>query len=95
MAYKRVNLTKINGCYSKELREGCNDIKILVKDKLTTVDTLKQFVNNIIEPAKIEAEAKHRFKEHLQACKTKDEVDELCRMAVLHGMYYVVHLKEE
>ena len=39
---KRINLTKIDGCYSKELRESCNSIKILLKDRNTTVETMKQ-----------------------------------------------------
>ena len=85
---KRINLTKINGCYSKELRENCNNIKLLLKDKLTSVETMKDFVNKIIEPAFIEAKAKARFKENLNACETKEEIDNLCYMAVLHGMYY-------
>ena len=83
-----MNLTKINGCYSKELRKNCNNIKLLLKDKLTSVETMKDFVNKIIEPAFIEAKAKARFKENLNACETKEEVDNLCYMAVLHGMYY-------
>lgn len=83
-----MNLTKINGCYSKELRENCNNIKLLLKDKLASVETMKDFVNKIIEPAFIEAKAKARFKENLNACETKEEVDNLCYMAVLHGMYY-------
>ena len=85
---KRINLTKINGCYSKELRENCNNIKLLLKDKLTSVETMKDFVNKIIEPAFIEAKAKARFKENLNACETKEEIDNLSYMAVLHGMYY-------
>ena len=83
-----MNLTKINGCYSKELRKNCNNIKLLLKDKLTSVETMKDFVNKVIEPAFIEAKAKARFKENLNACETKEEVDNLCYMAVLHGMYY-------
>ena len=83
-----MNLTKIDGCYSKELRENCYNIKLLLKDRLTSVETMKDFVNKIIEPAFIEAKAKARFKENLSACETKEEIDNLCYMAVLHGMYY-------
>lgn len=90
-----MNLTKINGCYSKELRENCNNIKLLLKDKLTSVEMMKDFINKIIEPAFIEAKAKARFKENLNACETKEEVDNLCYMAVLHGMYYMPHKRRQ
>lgn len=85
---KTINLTRVNGCYSKELRESCNDIKILLREPSITVEQMKQFVDTVIEPARIEADAKRRFRENLKACQTKQEVDELCYMAVLHGMYY-------
>ena len=90
---KRINLTKIDGCYSKELRESCNNIKILLKDRSTSVETMKQFVFAVIEPASINADAKKRFKENLSDCQTKEEIDNLCYMAVLHGMYYMPHKK--
>lgn len=83
-----MNLTKINGCYSKELRENCYNIKLLVKDRNTSVETMKQWINNIIEPAFIEAKAKARFRTNLSNCQTKEEIDQLCQDVVLHGMYY-------
>ena len=86
---KRINLTKVEGCYSKELRESCNNIKILLKDRGTSVETMKQFVFAVIEPAKINADAKKRFQANLNECQTKEEIDNLCYMAVLHGMYYM------
>lgn len=85
---KTIDLTRVDGCYSKELREACNDIKLLLKDRTTSVETMKTFVEAIVSPAKIEAEAKKRFKANLAACQTKQEIDELCYNAVLHGMYY-------
>ena len=88
-----MNLTKINGCYSKELREGCNNIKILLKEKSIDVETMRTFVENLIAPASIEAEAKARFRENLKACKTKEDIDELCYLAVMHGMYYTPRRK--
>ena len=90
---KRINLTKIDGCYSKELRESCNNIKILLKDRNTNVETMRQFVFAVIEPARINADAKKRFQANLSECKTKEEIDNLCYMAVLHGMYYMPHKK--
>lgn len=90
-----MNLTKVNGCYSKELRDATYEIKLLLKEKSIDVNVMKDFVNKIIEPAFIEAEAKKRFKENLNACKTKEEVDNLCYLAVLHGMYYTPHKRKE
>ena len=86
-----MNLTKIKGCYSKELREATNDIKVLLRERSIDVETMRDFVNKIIEPAFIEADAKARFKNNLQECNTKEEIDNLCYMAVLHGMYYTPH----
>ncbi len=86
---KRIDLTKVNGCYSKELREACNNIKILLKDPLTDTETMRDFVSKIIEPAFIEADAKQRFRTNLADCKSKQEIDQLCSDAVLHGMYHL------
>ena len=92
---KKINLTKIDGCYSKELRESCNNIKILLKDKFTNVETMRRFVFAVIEPASINADAKKRFQMNLSECKTKEEIDNLCYMAVLHGMYYTPHKRAQ
>lgn len=83
-----MNLTKINGCYSKELRENCYNLKLLVKDKSTDTKTMINYVESIIEPAYINADAKKRFISNLRDCKTKEEVNELCGQVVIHGMYY-------
>ena len=86
---KRINLTKVNGCYSKELREACNNIKILLKDPFTDTKTMSDFISKVIEPAFIEAEAKARFRKNLANCKSKQEIDQLCTDAVIHGMYHL------
>lgn len=83
-----MNLTKVNGCYSKELREACNIIKLMLKDASTTVDQMIEVIKAIIEPAYINAEAKKRFIRNLEACETKEAVDKLCHDAVMNGMYY-------
>ena len=86
---KRINLTKVEGCYSKELREACNDIKILLNDVSTDTETMRSFVASVIEPARIEAAAKQRFRDNLQSCQSKQEINQLCFDAVMHGMYYL------
>jgi hypothetical protein len=83
-----MNLTKINGCYSKELREYCPTIKTCLKEKSVSLKEMINLVDSIIEPAFINANAKKRFIKNLHDCKTKEEVDKLCTMAVIHGMYY-------
>ena len=90
---KRIDLTKVNGCYSKELREACNNIKILLKDPFTSTEAMSDFISKVIEPAFIEAEAKQRFRNNLASCKTKQEIDQLCTDVVLHGMYYLPRKK--
>lgn len=89
-----MNLTKVNGCYSKELRENCNNIKLLVKDNNTNVETMRAFIEAIIEPAFINADAKKRFRVNLHNCQTKEEIDQLCADVVLHGMYYTPHKRK-
>ena len=83
-----MDLTKVNGCYSKELRESCYIIKLMLKEASVTVDEMIETVKAIIEPAYINAEAKQRFTANLEACETKEEVDQLCYDAVKHGMWY-------
>ena len=83
-----MNLTKVNGCYSKELRENCNNIKLMLREPSVSTDEMIRVVKCIIEPAFINAQAKKRFIKNLEDCETKEEVDELCYDAVLHGMYY-------
>ena len=85
---KTINLTKVNGCYSKELREHTPTIKLMLKEPSILVDEMRRVVLGIIEPASINAEAKSRFIKNLHNCKSKEEVDKLCFDAVIHGMYY-------
>ena len=85
---KTVNLTRVNGCYSKELREMTPAIKLMLKEPSITTDEMKQTVIGIIEPAFINATAKERFTKNLLKCRSKEEIDHLCYDAVLHGMYY-------
>ena len=83
-----MNLTKVNGCYSKELREFTPIIKFMVEDKDVSVYEMIHTVKAIIQPAYINAAAKKRFVQNLEACKTKEEIDQLCHDAVVHGTYY-------
>ena len=85
---KTINLTKIDGCYSKELREHCPTIKFMLKEKTISCDDMKIMVHNIVASASINATAKERFINNLFACETKEEIDKLCHDAVIHGMYY-------
>ena len=83
-----MNLTKVNGCYSKELRENCNNIKLMRREPSVSTEEMIRVVRCIIEPAFINAGAKKRFIKNLEACKTKEAVDDLCREAVMNGMWY-------
>lgn len=85
---KTINLTKVDGCYSKELRESTYIIKMMVKESSIPVQEMIRVVHGIVEPASINAEAKKRFINNLYKCTSKAEVDKLCYDAVIHGMYY-------
>ena len=88
-----MNLTKVNGCYSKELRENCNNIKLMLKEPSVSVEEMIRMVKVMIMPAFIEADAKKRFIKNLEACRTKEAVDDLCRDAVMNGMWYRANRK--
>ena len=88
-----MDLTKVNGCYSKELRESCYVIKLMLREASISVDEMIRTVKAIISTAYIEAEAKKRFTEKLEACETKEAVDKLCYEAVLNGMWYKANRK--
>lgn len=85
---KTINLTKINGCYSKELRENTYTIKMCLNEPSVSLKDMVNVILAIIEPASINAEAKQRFIENLHKCDSKESVDRLCYDAVIHGMYY-------
>ena len=85
---KTINLTKIDGCYSKELREHCPTIKFMLKEQRISCEEMKTMVHTIVAQASINAKAKERFINNLFACETKEDIDRLCHEAVIHGMYY-------
>jgi hypothetical protein len=85
---KTIDLTRVNGCYSKELREMTPVIKLMLKEDYISTDEMKQTVHNIVSYATINAAAKKRFIRNLFNCKTKEAIDKLCYEAVIHGMYY-------
>lgn len=85
---KTINLTKVNGCYSKELREMTPAIQLMRKDSSISADEMRRVVLGIVSFATINAGAKKRFINNLNKCESKDEIDKLCYDAVFHGMYY-------
>lgn len=83
-----MDLTKVNGCYSKELREMTPTIKLMLKAPSVSTDEMRRVVLGIVELASINAGAKLRFIGNLNSCQSKEEIDRLCYEAVIHGMYY-------
>jgi hypothetical protein len=83
-----INLTRVEGCYSKELREAAPTIAYMLKEKRVSFEEMQQTVLGIVEQATINAGAKKRFIENLMSCVDKYEIDKLCYDAVKHGMYY-------
>jgi hypothetical protein len=85
---RTINLTYVDGCYSKELREMAPVIKLMLKESSISCEEMKRTVHGIVEFATINATAKKRFVANLLNCETKEAIDKLCRDAVIHGMYY-------
>ena len=85
---RTINLTKVNGCYSKELRENTPAIQLMLHEKSISVDEMRRVVHGIVEFATIDAAAKKRFISNLLKCETKEEIHKLCKDVVIHGMYY-------
>lgn len=83
-----MNLTKVNGCYSKELYENMKRIKAITDNKALTVGYLKGCVLSIISYARFNAVAKPRFVKYLEGCKTKKEVYKLCQNTIQKAMKY-------
>ena len=85
---RTINLTKIDGCYSKELRENAPAIQLMLREPSVSTDEMRHVVHGIVEFATINAAAKKRFISNLFKCETKDDIQKLCKDAVIHGMYY-------
>jgi hypothetical protein len=83
-----MDLTKVSGCYSKELREMTPSIKLMLNEPSISTAEMKRVVLGIVELASINAGAKLRFIGNLTNCQSKEEIDKLCYEAVIHGMYY-------
>lgn len=81
-----MNLTKVNGCYAKELYENMDEIKEIVSDKTYSFVSMKDCILGIIEPAWINKVAKKRFIGYLNNCKSKYEIYRLCHNTVQKAM---------
>lgn len=82
-----MDLTKVNGCYSKELYKNLEDLKEDYSDVYTSTDYMRQRVLDIIAPAR-DTEAKKRFIGNLLACHSKRTIYNLCCSAVNNAMNY-------
>ena len=89
-----VDLTKKDGCYSKELRVNYPKIKRMLNSPLVSVESMKSGILKIIEKAFINYKAKQRFIDNLHKCTSKHEINNLCHMSVICGMYYRPKKKE-
>jgi hypothetical protein len=85
---KTINLTNVDGCYSKELRENTPAILLMLNEPSISVAEMRRVVHGIVEFATINASAKKRFISNLMECRSKDAIHKLCKDAVIHGMYY-------
>ena len=82
-----INLTKVDGCYTKELNKHLDEINEMMFSSIS-VEGMKKEIRNIIAPAFYNKNAKPRFLSKLKRCNSKADVLQLCTNAVIHGMYY-------
>lgn len=83
-----MDLTKIDGCYSKELSKKAHIINRMCQMPSVSLEELQLTVHKIVGRATITAKAKARFIQKLDNCSSKDQVKNLCDLAVIHGKYY-------
>lgn len=83
-----MNITKVNGSYSKELFENINQIKSACYDRNYSLSSMKGLILDIIEPAFIGTVAKQRFMGYLSDCRSKNEVYKLCWNTIQKAMKY-------
>lgn len=85
-----INLTEINGCYTKCLTENIEIIYKYSNDDYTSKDELVSWILELIKPAFYNKDAKPRFIHHLRNCKTKKAVLQLCLNAIANAVEYEV-----
>ena len=83
-----MNITKVDGTYSKEIFEHMNDIRQLSFSEYASTENLRNYVLEIIEPAWINAAAKKRFIKYLNGCESKKSIYWLCYNTVQKAMKY-------
>ena len=83
-----MNITKVNGSYSKELYENRDLIEQIYKDPSLSVAYMKAVILDIIKPAWITAKAKLRFKNSLAECHSKYAVYKLCNNTINKAINY-------
>jgi hypothetical protein len=85
-----INLTKVDGCYTKPLTENIDTIYQYASDSFTTCSELIGWILELIEPARFNYQAKPRFIHNLRNCKTKQAVLKLCCSAIANAIEYEV-----
>jgi hypothetical protein len=83
-----MDISKITGAYSKELKENIGEITNIFEDSSISVEAMKQAILDIIEPARIDVAAKPRFKYFLDNCRTKLDIYNLCWNSICKAMRY-------
>lgn len=83
-----MNITKVNGSYSKELFNNIDLITAAKYDSSVSLSSMKQTVLAIIEPAFIGTVAKQRFIGYVHNCQSKNAVYKLCWNTIHKAMSY-------
>ena len=83
-----MNLTKVNGTYSKELAVNMTEIRKSSFDSSVSTEDMRALILDIISPAWIEAIAKKRFIGYLNNCASKKDMYWLCYNTVQKAAKY-------
>lgn len=83
-----MNITYVNGTYSKELKEHLEEIRSMVANTSISLTAMKKRILTIIEPAFIVKTAKPRFCGYLRNCGSKTEILDLCNNTIKKATYY-------
>lgn len=83
-----LNLTKNEGCYSHPLSNNIETIYRYATDDFTPLKDLVSWIEELIEPAYFNKDAKPRFKWRLRNCRTKKAVLQLCLNAIANAVEY-------
>lgn len=88
MTIEVINLTNNEGCFTHPLSRNIETIYQYANDDFTSLSELVSWIEELIEPAYFNKDAKPRFKWRLRNCRTKKAVLQLCLNSISNAIEY-------